>query len=136
MAKRILNQDLIADLQQTARRLDKRSLTAQTYDKHGTYTIRPFIRAFGNWNGALYHAKLEITRKGRPRANHRINLRERHLVMKRDHFRCVYCGQSPAKNPKIVLHVDHIVPVAKGGIKAINNLQTLCSDCNLGKSDL
>lgn len=65
-----------------------------------------------------------------------INLRLRFKVMQRDNFSCVLCGASPAKNKNIVLHVDHIIPWAKGGETELDNLQTLCSNCNLGKSDL
>ncbi|WP_343324290.1 HNH endonuclease signature motif containing protein [Streptococcus sp. Marseille-P8640] len=36
----------------------------------------------------------------------------------------------------VVLHVDHIIPWSKGGETVLGNLQTLCSKCNLGKSDL
>ena len=46
------------------------------------------------------------------------------------------CGDSPAKNPDAVLHVDHILPWSKGGETVEENLQTLCSVCNIGKSDL
>ena len=65
-----------------------------------------------------------------------INLRTRFLVMKRDNFKCCMCGRSPATTPGLELHIDHIKPWAKGGETVIDNLQTLCSDCNLGKSDL
>lgn len=51
-------------------------------------------------------------------------------VFKRDKFTCQYCGRSV---PDVVLHVDHIKPVAKGGKNDIMNLITSCSDCNLGK---
>ena len=65
-----------------------------------------------------------------------INLRLRFKVMHRDNFKCCACGASPAKDPSVVLHVDHIIPWAKGGETTMDNLQTLCSKCNLGKSDL
>ena len=65
-----------------------------------------------------------------------INLRLRFLVMKRDNFKCCICGASPAKDSEVELHVDHIIPWSKGGETIIGNLQTLCSKCNLGKSDL
>ena len=57
----------------------------------------------------------------------------RYDVMKRDHFRCVLCGRSADDGVK--LHVDHIVPVAKGGKTVMSNLRTLCEDCNRGKRD-
>lgn len=54
-------------------------------------------------------------------------------VMRRDGFRCKYCGRSEADGVK--LHIDHIKPVSKGGKTEMSNLQTLCDECNLGKSD-
>ena len=64
-----------------------------------------------------------------------IKLGLRYDILKRDSFKCVICGQSPATNQKITLHIDHIIPFSKGGKTKIENLRTLCSDCNLGKSD-
>jgi hypothetical protein len=51
-------------------------------------------------------------------------------VFKRDSFKCQYCGRSA---PEVVLHVDHIEAVAKGGDNDITNLITSCEPCNLGK---
>lgn len=51
-------------------------------------------------------------------------------VFKRDEFICQYCGSHP---PDVVLHVDHIQPVAEGGLNDIDNLVTSCESCNLGK---
>lgn len=53
-------------------------------------------------------------------------------VFKRDSFTCQYCGKSA---PDVVLEVDHINPVSKGGDDDISNLITACFDCNRGKSD-
>jgi len=53
-------------------------------------------------------------------------------VFKRDAFKCQYCGGAP---PNILLEVDHINPVSKGGTDEIDNLVTSCFDCNRGKSD-
>ena len=57
----------------------------------------------------------------------------RQEVLRRDNFTCRNCGASPRKNPAVTLHVDHIKPIAKGGLTELSNLQTLCQDCNLGK---
>ncbi len=65
-----------------------------------------------------------------------INDRLRFRVLKRDFFKCCACGASPAKDLAVQLHIDHIVPWAKGGETVIENLQTLCSQCNYGKSDI
>lgn len=59
----------------------------------------------------------------------------RYQVLKRDCFKCCACGASPAKDSSVELHVDHIVPWSKGGETVLQNLQTLCSRCNLGKGD-
>jgi len=59
-----------------------------------------------------------------------LSKRIRFEVFKRDGFTCQYCGK---KAPEVVLHVDHITPVSKGGKNDLLNLVTSCSDCNLGK---
>jgi hypothetical protein len=51
-------------------------------------------------------------------------------IFKRDQFTCQYCGSHP---PDIILHIDHMLPVAEGGGNEQDNLVTSCSDCNLGK---
>lgn len=56
-------------------------------------------------------------------------------VLDRDNFRCVFCGLNPATDAGIKLHIDHKIPFSKGGKTTIDNLQTLCQDCNFGKSD-
>ena len=52
-------------------------------------------------------------------------------VFQRDGRRCVVCGASAAEGDR--LHVDHIISVYNGGGNEIENLQTLCEPCNLGK---
>lgn len=51
-------------------------------------------------------------------------------IFKRDSFTCQYCGSHP---PAVVLHADHIIPVADGGQNTEDNLITACEACNLGK---
>jgi len=53
-------------------------------------------------------------------------------VFKRDSFTCQYCGRSA---PDVVLEVDHIQPVSKGGSDDVINLVTSCTSCNRGKSN-
>lgn len=59
--------------------------------------------------------------------------RTRFEVFKRDSFTCQYCGESA---PQVVLNVDHIKPVSKGGDNNLLNLITSCVDCNQGKSNI
>ena len=65
----------------------------------------------------------------------KISDKMRYQVLKRDNFKCCTCGASPAKDPAVELHIDHVIPWSKGGKTEFDNLQTLCSKCNLGKSD-
>ena len=74
----------------------------------------------------------KATQRGPREPSHRLKF----LVMRRDNFRCRYCGRSPATDPSVELHVDHVIAWAKGGSTVFENLQTLCTKCNLGKSDL
>lgn len=64
-----------------------------------------------------------------------VSLSLRLQVLSRDNFRCVFCGKSPATNLETKLHIDHINPFSKGGKSILENLQTLCEECNLGKSN-
>lgn len=57
----------------------------------------------------------------------------RYDILRRDNYRCQICGITAKEGAK--LHVDHIMPIAKGGKTVPDNLQTLCDRCNLGKSD-
>ena len=76
---------------------------------------------------------VDTTKKTRRKRN--VPLRLRLDILKRDNFRCVFCGRSPATEVGVVLHLDHITPFSKGGDTVFDNLQTLCERCNLGKSD-
>lgn len=125
------------------------------------YSLNSYARKFGSWRNALlafidyinsedkdnketsaptYNQESFPKAVRKKEQNHKtardIDLRLRFKVMKRDNFKCCACGASPAKDPSVELHVDHIIPWSKGGETVIENLQTLCSKCNLGKSDL
>jgi diadenosine tetraphosphate (Ap4A) HIT family hydrolase len=56
----------------------------------------------------------------------------RYKVLKRAKYRCELCG---AHEGQIALHVDHIIPRAKGGSDDISNFQALCLTCNTNKRD-
>lgn len=54
-------------------------------------------------------------------------------VFQRDGWKCVACGRTSHDNA--ILHVDHILPRSLGGHDGIDNYQTLCNLCNLGKGN-
>lgn len=59
--------------------------------------------------------------------------RLRGQIKERDNHTCVHCGVSVAAEPHLLLEVDHIMPVSKGGLSVPENLQTLCWKCNRSK---
>ena len=59
----------------------------------------------------------------------------REQIKVRDNFTCCKCGNSTHNEPNLLLEIDHIIPVAKGGLTKEDNLQTLCWKCNRAKSD-
>jgi hypothetical protein len=61
-----------------------------------------------------------------------ISKKVRFEVFKRDAFTCQYCGR---KAPDVLLVVDHIEPLSRGGTSDILNLICACKDCNAGKGD-
>lgn len=107
----------------------------------------PYSRRFGSWSSALAEfvtyansstpeAPAEQTASSVRRQTGRDpSLRLRWRVLQRDRFTCCACGASPALSPAVELHVDHVIPWSKGGETVLENLRTLCSLCNLGKSN-
>lgn len=57
------------------------------------------------------------------------------FIKNRDNFICCTCGNSTHNEPNLLLEIDHIIPIAKGGYTVEDNLQTLCWKCNRSKSD-
>lgn len=62
-----------------------------------------------------------------------ISKRRRFHILRRDGFRCTYCG---ASGEGVTLHVDHVDPKSKGGEDEDGNLVTACSSCNSGKTNI
>jgi hypothetical protein len=55
-------------------------------------------------------------------------------VLARDNWTCCSCGRS-TRQDGVLLEVDHILPRSRGGTDALDNLQTLCKKCHIGKSN-
>ena len=51
--------------------------------------------------------------------------------------KCMWCGRNP-RDHGVVIHVDHINPITYNPALALyfSNLQVLCEDCNIGKSNV
>lgn len=71
-----------------------------------------------------------------------ISSKLRNQVLERDGYTCALCGATAgdpsAYNPgrKVKLHVDHITPGSQEGKPTLENLRTLCSDCNQGRQNI
>jgi len=91
-------------------------------------------RALGTNPKAMRKVRRKIKREGwepRPRAKGEpLPKWLRFEILKRDGFRCRYCG---ATGRDVYLHVDHIHPRALGGTDDPSNLTTACETCNVGK---
>lgn len=59
-----------------------------------------------------------------------ISAKLRFEVFNRDNFTCRYCGR---KTPEVILELDHVIPLSKGGTDDLDNLITSCFECNRGK---
>jgi hypothetical protein len=123
---------------------------------------KAYVRRFGTWNKALAafvervnqdddpeekqnlaDAAVEARTSGHlplplvhsPEETRDIGLGLRFRVLHRDRFKCVLCGDHPARNTECVLHVDHLIPWSKGGKTSEDNLRTLCATCNVGRGN-
>ncbi len=74
----------------------------------------------------------QLLEKARQKVPVRAGIRWR--VLARDGWKCLACGRNTIQHG-VVLHVDHIVPDSWGGPSEIENYQTLCETCNIGKSN-
>ena len=114
-----------------------------------TISQSPYNRRFGSWTSSLEafvnyangsgidSPETQSSEEPARRTTGRdTSLRLRWHVLQRDRFTCRACGASPATTAGVELHVDHVVPWSKGGETTLENLQTLCSVCNLGKSNV
>lgn len=54
-------------------------------------------------------------------------------IKERDNYTCCQCGNSVYIEPNLLLEIDHIIPISKGGLTQEDNLQTLCWKCNRSK---
>lgn len=145
------DEELFENLADVWTKLGRQPYGRELEKAHGysIFSLGTYEKRFGSWNKSLLAfesflrgedsyervGKTENFKKKSKRTNRKINWRLRAQILIRDNCICKMCGASPAKDPDTILHVDHIVPWTKGGETVFENLQTLCSVCNVGKSD-
>ena len=156
----ITNEELFLNLEKVWRTLGRQPTYGDMHKPLSSYSFDTYADRFGTWRKALEKFvdyvnrepdasssdnskpnnevgtdsnlpnKQEVSKRSRS-----VSWRLRFLVMRRDGFRCRNCGRSPAIEPGIILHIDHSKAWSKDGPTTYDNLQTLCSVCNIGKSD-
>ncbi len=114
---------------------------------HSAYSIDVYTRRFGSWRRTLEqfvawansedleNPPLINTMLAPRRLSRQPSERLRFIILERDRFTCCACGATPISHPGTKLCADHVIPWSKGGETTHDNLQTLCSRCNLGKGD-
>ena len=121
-------QELFENLQQVWIAKGKQPARRDMNNKEiSSISCTPYTRKYGTWSNALKQFIIDINQSENKNismvekyenshtTSRDINLRLRFKVIQRDNFKCCACGASPAKNPSVELHLDHIIPWSKGG---------------------
>ncbi len=145
---RISDEELFKNLEDIWIRLGRQPRRKEMSKSNSRYSGSAYDYRFKTWNAALrafarYINVPENSTSGQvipqesdgTRSPRGVSDRLRFRIMKRDHFKCQKCGRSPATDPTVILHVDHMKPWSKGGKTSEDNLETLCSKCNFGKGN-
>lgn len=103
-----------------------------------TQTVNQFSCSYTylqNRNKQLKNINYECTlREYYSKSQRKLMTKElREKIMIRDNYTCQNCGKHMPD--EVGLHIDHIMPVSKGGKTVPSNLQVLCSKCNGNKSN-
>jgi len=84
------------------------------------------------WERNRYHNNMDVNLKKKERARQKrfgdVNINE---IFERDGNICCYC-----KDTKGPFHIDHMIPLSRGGLNALDNLTVACKTCNLRKHTL
>ncbi|OHA91440.1 MAG: hypothetical protein A2758_01045 [Candidatus Zambryskibacteria bacterium RIFCSPHIGHO2_01_FULL_49_18] len=152
-SSRVSDDELFHNLEEVWTKLGHQPIQADMFPPLSRYSAGTYKKHFGAWMKGLEIfvanvnneegissessiASLQVESSTKHKTKREINWRLRFIVMRRDNFKCKNCGSSPATDQSIILHVDHIKAWANGGETTQENIQTLCSRCNIGKSDL
>lgn len=157
---RLSDEELFKNLEGVWTKLGRQPRSSEMFPPVSKYSSSVYHRHFGGWLIALEtfvdyinadktdeaenvnNLANEITSVDeasgqvfRHKTKREMSDRLRFRILMRDGFMCNKCGRSPIKEREVELHVDHIIPWSKGGETTPENLETKCSQCNLGKGN-
>lgn len=153
----ISNEELFSNLQDLWIKLGRQPKYSEIKKPFSKYSAGTYEKRFGSFRKALVafveflqedvkHTNSNISneavdilydenKKQKHKTKRDVSDRMRFRILMRDGFSCKRCGRSPVKELGVELHVDHIIPWSKGGETVIENLETKCEKCNLGKGN-
>ena len=140
--RRVPREELLEDFERVWRELG-RPPGEHTLSVHGRYSCNAYntrwgsVARFAKMVSAMHRGEMsreDLLAYETPRKPQReVSIITRWTVLKRDRYRCVACGRTPTTDPNVELEVDHILAVSRGGGNSLDNLRTLCRECNRGK---
>jgi len=152
--KSISSKDLLLEIEAMWVKLGRQPTTSDVKKGVSKYSLNSYTRRFGSWNMALKTFVTQINLEkddeegdesfANPSTKENIIMhrtrrepsdRLKVQVLMRDGNRCRLCGVK-CNDGLHNIHFDHIIPWSKGGETTLENLQVLCSNCNLAKGDI
>lgn len=97
--------------------------------------IRESSRKFGRMHPEVIRMKNHDRRALKRGNGGRYTEVEIKLLFEKQEGKCFYCGDLIYSSFDKELHVDHKVPLSRGGVNSIENIALACSKCNLRKYD-
>jgi 5-methylcytosine-specific restriction endonuclease McrA len=79
-----------------------------------------------------YYKCTEKANSANLRCKHKISSNDVFAVLALYSYRCIYCQ----KNLKNIWHLDHYVPLSKGGKNILKNIVPSCARCNIMKGNM
>lgn len=149
--KQISDIELLQEIQRVWNLLNRQPKVSDFDDGIFRFSLNTFSRRFGGWQKSLeafvkwieddFLEKMDddivvVEAKEAPysiRGTVNISLALKLKVMDRDGYMCVKCGANRQTDPEVKFHIDHIISWVDGGATELDNLQLLCSTCNLKK---
>lgn len=90
---------------------------------------RDYVREWSRRNPDKIKVQ-ESARRAAKRSGGRFTVAEWVAMKQRYDYHCLRCGR---REPEIKLSADHVIPLSKGGMNTIDNIQPLCKSCNTAK---